>query len=162
MPEERHESQEPSLRGLSVAGLVLIGAIIAAVAISLGLMSLFGGFSRPLARAEHTTMPEPRLQPHPLAERARYEAQQRAMLTRYAWVDRGAGIVRIPVERAMQILSERGGPTGSVTPASARASAPASASAPTPTQTQAQTLTQTQTPPPARTRAPGSKERNPP
>lgn len=112
MPEERHESQEPSLRGLSVAGLVLICAIIVAVAIGLGLMSLFGGFSRPLARAEHDTMPQPRLQAHPLTDRARYEARQRATLTEYAWVDRGAGIVRIPIDRAMQILAERGKAAG--------------------------------------------------
>ena len=108
MPEERHESQEPSLRGLSVAGFVLIAAIIVAVAVCLGLVHLFGGFSRPLARAEHSVMPEPHLQPHPLADRATYEARQRATLTQYAWVDRGAGIVRIPIDRAMQILAERG------------------------------------------------------
>ncbi|HEX5209002.1 MAG TPA: hypothetical protein VFW10_14570 [Steroidobacteraceae bacterium] len=108
MPEERHESQEPSLRGLSVAGFVLIAAIIVAVAVCLGLVHLFGGFSRPLARAEHSVMPEPHLQPHPLADRATYEARQRATLTQYAWVDRGAGIVRIPIGRAMQILAERG------------------------------------------------------
>jgi len=112
VPEERHESQEPSLRGLSVAGLILIAAIIVAVVVCLGLMNLFGGFSGPLARAEHNTMPEPRLQPHPLSDRARYEARQRAMLTRYEWVKRDAGIVRIPIDRAMQILAERGGPAG--------------------------------------------------
>lgn len=110
MPEERHESQEPNLRGLSVAALVLIAAIIIAVATSLGLMHLFGGFSQPRTRAEHSAMPEPHLQPHPLADRATYEARQRATLTQYAWVDRGAGIVRIPIDRAMQILAERGGP----------------------------------------------------
>jgi hypothetical protein len=108
VPEERHESQEPSLRGLSVAALVLIAAIIIAVATSLGLMHLFGGFSQPLTRAEHSAMPEPHLQPHPLADRAAYEARQRAILTQYAWVDRDAGIVRIPIDRAMQILAERG------------------------------------------------------
>jgi hypothetical protein len=112
VPEERHESQEPSLRGLSVAGLVLITAVIAAVAVGLGLMSLFGGFSRPLARAQHGTMPEPHLQPHPLIDRARYEARQRATLTEYTWVDRHAGIVRIPINSAMQILAEGGGRTG--------------------------------------------------
>lgn len=128
MPEERHEPQEPSARGLAVAGLVLFAAIIVAVAVSLGLMSLFGGFSAPLARAEHRTMPEPHLQPHPLADRARYEARQRGMLTHYAWVDRGAGIVRIPIDRAMQILTERGGPaartTGAAAPAQKERSAP--------------------------------------
>jgi hypothetical protein len=60
-------------------------------------------------------MPEPHLQPHPLADRATYEARQRATLTQYAWVDRGAGIVRIPIGRAMQILAERGGPADTTT-----------------------------------------------
>lgn len=124
MPEERHESQEPSLPGLSVAGLVLIGAIVIAVLVCLGLMHLFGGFSRPLARAEHRALPEPRLEPHPLADRATYEARQRATLTQYAWVDRSAGIVRIPIDRAMQILAERGGPADT-TDASKATPAPA-------------------------------------
>jgi hypothetical protein len=110
MPEQRHESQEPSLRGLTVASLVLAGAIVVAVGVCLGLVALFGGFQRPLARAEHHPMPEPRLQPHPLSDRARYDERQRAKLTRYVWVDRGGGIVRIPVARAMRILTEQQGP----------------------------------------------------
>jgi hypothetical protein len=112
VPEPQHESQEPSPRGLLVVGIILGAAIVIAVAVSLGLMGLFGGFARPLARAEHHAMPVPRLEPHPLADRARYEARQQAKLTGYQWIDRGKGIVRIPVARAMQVLAERGGPEG--------------------------------------------------
>ena len=124
MPEQRHESQEPSLRGLSVAGVVLIAAIVVAVGVCLGLVRLFGGSSGPLARAEHKHMPEPHLQPHPLTDRARYEAQQRAMLAGYAWVDRSAGVVRIPIDRAMQILAAGGRPAAGTAP-SAPAQKPA-------------------------------------
>jgi hypothetical protein len=117
VPEQPHEPQEPSLRGLLVAGIVLAAAIVIAVGVSLGLVGLFGGFGRPLARAEHPPMPQPHLQPHPLAERARYDARQRVKLSGYQWVDRRKGLVRIPIERAMQILAERGRPAG---PAAAR------------------------------------------
>lgn len=115
MPEQQHEAQqhepqEPSPRGLLAAGIVLAAAIVIAVGVSLGLVGLFGGFGRPLARAEHPPMPQPHLQPHPLAERARYDARQRAKLNSYQWVDRRRGLVRIPIERAMQILAERGRP----------------------------------------------------
>jgi len=110
MAEGRHESQEPNLRALIVAGVIISVAIAVAVGVGLGLMSLFGGFERPLARAEHAPMPQPRLQPHPLADRARYDAQQRARMSGYHWVDRSAGIVRIPVSRAMQVLARQGHP----------------------------------------------------
>lgn len=132
MVEQRHESQEPDLRGLLVAGGVLTFFIAVAVGVGLWLVSLFGGFARPLARAEHTAMPEPHLQPHPLADRERYDDEERAKLSGYAWVDRSAGIVRIPIGRAMQILAQQ---NGSASPAS-RGAAPPAAAAPVPKERQ--------------------------
>jgi DNA-binding GntR family transcriptional regulator len=38
-------------------------------------------------------------------------AAETAILHSYGWVDRDAGIVRIPIERAIEILAERGLPT---------------------------------------------------
>jgi len=119
MAEQRHESQEPDLRGLLVAGGVLTFFIALAVGVCLWVVSLFGGFARPLARAEHNPMPQPHLQPHPLADRQRYEAEERAKLSGYAWVDRNAGIVRIPIDRAMQILAQRNGSAGAAPRAAA-------------------------------------------
>ena len=126
MAEQQHESQEPNLRGLLVAGAVISIAIALAIGIGLWLVSLFGGFERPLARAEHHPMPEPHLQPHPLSDRRRYDEQQRAKLSDYQWVDRKAGIVRIPLDRALQIIARQGGP---MTPHGAP-SAPTPTSAP--------------------------------
>jgi hypothetical protein len=56
------------------------------------------------------TPPEPRLEPFPLAPVQRLRAQEDAILTTYGWVDRKAGVARIPVDRAMEILAERGLP----------------------------------------------------
>lgn len=110
MSERPHESQEPDLRGLLAAGAIVTVCIALAVGVCLGLVAFFGGFQRPLARAEHNPMPEPRLQAHPLDERRSYDEEQRVKLSSYQWVDRRGGIVRIPIGRAMQILAAHNGP----------------------------------------------------
>ena len=62
----------------------------------------------PLARSYGPQEPpEPRLQVHPLDDLHALRAREDARLHTYAWVDRGQGIVRMPIERAMQLLAER-------------------------------------------------------
>jgi hypothetical protein len=41
---------------------------------------------------------------------ARLRAEEGATLSTYGWVDRAAGTVRIPIDRAMRLLLERGLP----------------------------------------------------
>jgi hypothetical protein len=53
--------------------------------------------------------PEPRLQTHPVRDLRELRAAEDATLTSYGWVDRKAGIVRIPIARAMELLVSRGG-----------------------------------------------------
>jgi hypothetical protein len=38
-------------------------------------------------------------------------AEEQEKLSSYGWVEPNAGVVRIPVERAMELLAERGLPT---------------------------------------------------
>jgi hypothetical protein len=52
--------------------------------------------------------PEPRLQNTPFDELRRMRVEEDATLTSYGWVDRKAGIVRIPIEQALEIAA-RGG-----------------------------------------------------
>lgn len=54
--------------------------------------------------------PEPRLQSSPRADMERMLAEDRALLDGYGWVDRQGGVVRIPIERAMNLVAERGLP----------------------------------------------------
>ena len=64
----------------------------------------------------------PRLQVRPEIDLAAFRAQEAAILTTYAWVDKEHGIVRIPVEDAMRLVAERGLPVVSAPrPARARA-----------------------------------------
>lgn len=54
--------------------------------------------------------PEPRLQSTPQIEIQQLRAHEDAVLETYGWVDKQKGIVRIPIDRAMDLLSERGLP----------------------------------------------------
>jgi hypothetical protein len=52
----------------------------------------------------------PRLEPNPLAPRLAARAREDALLGGYGWVDANAGVARIPIDRAMEILVEKGLP----------------------------------------------------
>jgi hypothetical protein len=52
--------------------------------------------------------PEPRLQVGPKADLERVRAYERGRLETFGWTDRDRQIARIPIERAMQLLAERG------------------------------------------------------
>jgi len=76
----------------------------------------------PLAEANVPRLPpEPRLQAAPVADMRKLRAEENAILTTYDWVDRSAGVVRIPIERGIDIVSEKGLPVPP--PAAARSPA---------------------------------------
>jgi hypothetical protein len=54
--------------------------------------------------------PAPRLQAHPHQELVDFCTDQEQKLATYGWMDRQAGVVRIPVDRAMELVLERGLP----------------------------------------------------
>jgi hypothetical protein len=62
--------------------------------------------------------PAPRLQVDPALDIHEQRKAEEQLLTTYGWVDKPAGVVRIPIERAMGLLVERAG-----APAQARAAA---------------------------------------
>jgi hypothetical protein len=51
--------------------------------------------------------PEPRLQVDPQADLQEYLQKQKETLTSYGWISRPEGTVRIPIDRAMQLVVER-------------------------------------------------------
>lgn len=69
----------------------------------------------PASPIPEARLPRPRprgaLQADPNGDMARLRASEDAVLGSYAWVDRGAGIARIPIERAMELVAEHGLPT---------------------------------------------------
>jgi hypothetical protein len=114
-----HESSDVNVRGVfAFAG----GLTIATVFIGFCVWVLFQYFNAreakaippqyPLAaQAETRVPPEPRLQTNPRQDLSDLRAREDQALTTYGWVDKNAAIVRIPIDRAMQLTVERGLPT---------------------------------------------------
>lgn len=55
-------------------------------------------------------LPEPKLQVRPRDDLKALRAEEDALLDHYGWVDRKSGVVRIPIERAIELTAERGLP----------------------------------------------------
>jgi hypothetical protein len=97
----------------------LIGALAAGVAVFLAATPFGLGVVFPGAQTagrvppELRLPPQPRLQTHPGHELARLRGRERRELNTYGWVDRDGGVVRIPIDRAMQLMVERGWPAAS-------------------------------------------------
>lgn len=63
--------------------------------------------------------PPPRLQLSSTADLKEFRAKEEHDLTTYGWVDKNAGIARVPIDRAMDLVLQRGLPTRTATNESA-------------------------------------------
>ncbi len=106
-------SYEPSSfrtdRILWFSGSLLIALVVAAAVA----VALLGGVHppRPVTAAPPTAVPAlapPLLQPAPAGDLRSYRSEKSAQLEGYAWADKDAGLARVPIERAMQILAAQG------------------------------------------------------
>jgi hypothetical protein len=59
------------------------------------------------AAATRPYFPYPREQPNPIVDLRTFPAREEAELTSYGWVDKTNGIVRIPIDRAIELLSPK-------------------------------------------------------
>jgi hypothetical protein len=73
-----------------------------------------------------------RLQSAPFQDLHRLRDEERDILDHYGWVDEPAGVVRIPIERAMALYVERQGAAGTAASATPRSSGLPTDSAPVP------------------------------
>lgn len=115
-PRARHETRDISVR---VVAWFAVGLIVSAIVIQVAITGLFHLF-----KADHPSKmaasriseprvfaPEPRLQVNSQADLDHFRATEEAKLNSYGWVDQNAGVVRIPIERAMELIAARGLPT---------------------------------------------------
>ncbi len=122
--EPRHRESQHFDREIGVRGIVLFGIGLAALIVITGLAmwGLFRGLQQreegretplpPLVLREGAPpVPAPHLQTTPEQDLRALRAMEDSLSHTYGWVDETAGVARIPVERAMQILLEQGLPT---------------------------------------------------
>jgi hypothetical protein len=117
-PHVHHEAGDVNARAVTRAGLSLAALIV------IFLFGLWGVFeylrNRVTEMAEPMSPsaminaqkqpPEPRLQAHAARDMRQMRADEDKLLHQYAWLDPDKGIVRIPVDRAMDLVAQRGLP----------------------------------------------------
>jgi hypothetical protein len=55
-------------------------------------------------------MPSPQLQPNPVADLNKFRVREEDALNSYGWVDQSAGVVHIPIEKAIEMVAQQGLP----------------------------------------------------
>jgi hypothetical protein len=120
--ERKHEAQQPHLRN----SLIVIISVVFMIAFCLATAGLLAGvFSkkRPMQRMQPLGLiaapdlmpferfPKPNLQiDDDHDQRTVLYDRQKLKLNSYGWIDRSNGIVRIPIDRAMDLILQRGLP----------------------------------------------------
>lgn len=108
-----HETRDVAFRPIVAAAVGLAVLVVVAAA---GMDRLFDHYAAreaaesepesPLAARLGTRLPpEPRLQSAPIKDLDELRAAENEILTSYGWVDRERGVVRIPIERAIELLA---------------------------------------------------------
>jgi hypothetical protein len=107
-------------RDANIGSVLKFAATLAAVLIvvSFGMKWVFGYFAKTQSlgptsapfEASRPIPPLPRLQVAPQQEIHDYWEGQQGILNSYGWVDRNIGTLRIPIDRAMRLVLQRGLP----------------------------------------------------
>lgn len=116
-PDVAHETSDISIRG--VIWFVVILALTAGL-IEVAMYGLFvvldkvevrnDPYVSPLDYPTGQLPPNPRLQTTPWEDLKEYVGSEQQYLGSYGWVDAGTGQVHIPIERAKELLLQRGIP----------------------------------------------------
>ena len=138
-PELRpgHETKDASIRAVVGFGIALALLTVAVLLAMWGVFRIFEVQANkrdrrvpPMIAANLSRTPTgPRLEPDPLAPRRAARVREDAILGSYGWVDPNAGIARIPIDRAMDMLIRTGLPPSKpispgVTPVPGKAARP--------------------------------------
>ena len=110
-----HEGTDTSVHNVAMLAGVFVGLLIFGFIVGYGTFKILSppeSVSPPPALVEtsRTLPPGPRLQVNAPKDLANYLKQQQQTLDTYGWVDQKAGVVRVPIDRAMDLLLEKGLP----------------------------------------------------
>ena len=125
-----YETRDANVRGVFSFLVFLCALLVATALICWGLFRYLS--KRDAGPVTHSPFAETRQLPlgpmllvNPREDWLKYHEQQEQSLETYSWENRDAGIVRVPIERAMELLVQKGLPVQSETP-------PATTEKPTP------------------------------
>jgi len=135
--EGGYEHQDLSPKGIFyfMAGLAVLGVVIHLIITSMyGYLDRYDKAHQPpvnplvttspdtrrMTRADAQAFPQPRLEENEIRQLNDVIEAQDETLATYGWVDQKAGVVRIPIDRAIEIMAHRGLPVlppGAASPA---------------------------------------------
>jgi len=120
-PAGRHEMTDASISGLVKFGISMALLIFVVMVAMIWVFKYFSATQQlgpPASPFEEIQAlpPNPRLQVHPTLELKELLKGEREKLNSYGWVDQKDGIVRIPIDRAMDLLLKKGLPARTGTP----------------------------------------------
>src|SRR5206468_1361259 len=119
-PRVSHERKDVNVFQISAFG---IGLLLSCIVVVFAMWALFDFlFSREDAKNAANPAaammnerpklpPEPRLQAEPKIELKDLQSDEQTILTSYGWVDPNNGIVRIPIDQAIDIVAQKGLPS---------------------------------------------------
>jgi hypothetical protein len=115
-PVLNHETTDVSLTGitrLAILSFVAIFAVLGVVYVFWGVFASYSADTRPMEPMAGRKAGEDRLPVGPLVVTdepgmlRQLRAKERDVLHRYGWVDKNQGVVRIPIERAIEVLASQ-------------------------------------------------------
>ena len=122
--EYEHTDIDPGIAGKFALWLAI--AMLISGGIVYGTFWLFEGREEsanqasqlfPLAAGQAKEPPTPHLQAQPFKDVYQLKSGQLEKLHSYGWVDQASGVVHIPIDEAMRLVTERGGvPSATQTP----------------------------------------------
>jgi hypothetical protein len=111
-----HETTDVSLTGitrLAILSFVVIFAILGVVYVFWGIFARYSADTRPMGVMSGRKAGEDRLPVGPLVVTdepgmlRQLRTKERDVLNHYGWVDKNAGVVRIPIDRAIELLASQ-------------------------------------------------------
>ena len=119
MEENSHDDRDLNVRAVTRFGSGIFAGVICAALLMWFVFDRFAARATRLSAKPEVMVssnprkepPEPRLQPKPVMDLKEFRVGEEVILKSYGWVDPDKGIVRIPVERAMELVAKEGLPS---------------------------------------------------
>ncbi|HLH39619.1 MAG TPA: hypothetical protein VKX39_10765 [Bryobacteraceae bacterium] len=123
-----HDPIDPSTfaesRDVNAKWVVIVGSglllLLWAIVVSISLFFVYLKYDRTGGRSPSAVLsyippqpPLPRNESNSIEEMNAFRAREEYILTHYSWIDKKAGVVSIPIDRAIALLAQRGIPRGS-------------------------------------------------
>jgi hypothetical protein len=123
-PPVGHETSDVDTWAIGKFAIALVLVSVAAMAMLMGLFHYFIVREGPmppkayssLEKAEVKQPPAPQLETTPVEQLSQERAAEDQKLNSYGWVDKQHGIVRIPIDQAIDLLAKKGLPSRAEAP----------------------------------------------